>query len=356
MKKIILFILLLFAFSAYGADKSVTDSPRFLETSPADSSFFQYDSALKLWVDIPASALPGGAWTTAGNYIYTLTDSVGIGTATPRATLQVNGDIYLGDISTPIELDASGTDAMYIDLPGLFSPFLFTTTTFEGFNKEGRGFEIKNNQDYNASPCYSFQRDEDSGFSKGGADSVIVMAGGQIGLVQVENGGIMKTTITDTLQVTGDFDYDDNAYGTASFGDSSVVITVTDTTSFFQVTNTGNDIFTIRADTQNVYMDSDTLKARVPGVYSVSFSLSYFGTGAAEHIQLAALRNTDNAFYTCAQYERNALETDVVFLSNTHIISLNADEGFWLGIKNIESTDNITVQCGNISINKVGKY
>ncbi len=50
------------------------------------------------WTD--GTTVNGGGWTVSGNYIYNSSDSVGIGTSTPGAKLEVNGIIKMNNATT----------------------------------------------------------------------------------------------------------------------------------------------------------------------------------------------------------------------------------------------------------------
>ena len=91
------------------------------------------------WTD--GATVNGGGWTLSGNYIYNSSDSVGIGTTSPGAKLEVNGIIKMDDATT------SNPQAGMIRWNS-------TTQDFEGYNGTGWVSLSKSSGGWGFNPTY----------------------------------------------------------------------------------------------------------------------------------------------------------------------------------------------------------
>ena len=91
------------------------------------------------WAD--GATVNGGGWTVSGNHIYNTSDSVGVGTASPGAKLEVNGIIKMDDAST------TNPQAGMIRWNS-------TTQDFEGYNGTGWVSLSKSGGGWGANPTY----------------------------------------------------------------------------------------------------------------------------------------------------------------------------------------------------------
>lgn len=137
----------------------------------------------------------------------------------------------------------------------------------------------------------------------------------------------------------------EKTYGTASFGDSTVTISITQDT-WTQITNAGNTLFTLQNPNNNVTLSGDTLFADYAGVYDFTGHLSFQGNN--NEIWKVRLVTTNGNAVSCAQ--KYTSSTDIMTVPVNATLELSVGEGVIMQIYNDTDNDDCTVECGTIKI------
>lgn len=264
-------------------------------------------------------------------------------------TIQITGQGLFGDgsvtapgisfINNPTTGFFQASDQLSISIAGT-QKYTIDATRIRG---QGAGslMSITFGSISSTAPLYQIKNDENTGIGWAGADSLSLIAGGVEGIRIAEGGGKMKTTVTDTLEISGDgvFLYTP-PHGMLSFHDSATTLTMS-TGNWAHITNVTASLFAETDLTDITFAgDSMTIDAGKAGDYIMNIGLSFAGT-ASDDYEITLFKNHVQT--------GPIMEVETGGTTNTYIglhvcvPNLAAGDDLKLMIRNTASNDDATV-------------
>lgn len=362
------------------------------------------------WVDI----LSGSLWSNTGNYIYqtTLTDSVGIGTNTPTAKLDVTATsgvlnaestTYSSTIINGAYTQKRSSGNLDFNYSGVIDDFNPAFVGFAGVLNSpsqgnlrevrvgfmdtinGKGFGLFSldqflggfilQSDTNASgpnPIYCVGNRVGFGTSFGSPISAKIQVDAESlsDAALFQNGNVV---VEDTLEVSGIIKYvdgneadgyvltsdaDGNAtwthtfsYGEMGFGDSTATIALTQNTPAW-VTNGNNDLWSEGAITlEGITYSNDSLICNADGIYEVNLRIS--GDLALNDVLKVGVYKNGSLSCTCQGQITSPL-AGTVEITYVDILPLSADDVLQVYITNTANSNDFDAISAKMTMHKVG--
>lgn len=156
---------------------------------------------------------------------------------------------------------------------------------------------------------------------------------------------------SDTVKINGVLQYGELGYGYFGFQDSSITITTTADSTFYQITNSYSNLIGVKSanDTTGVNVVNDTLVISTAGEWQIEATVGYSGTNGEEYRIQIFKNGTAVGFATSGWTATGALENHS-FLAQ---FDASVNDSLTIEIANYTDTDDPVIKNMNIMMDKI---